>query len=225
MGTLSYLAYFLIGLFGGGHCIGMCGPFAVIGVRPGQSGQRRWFILNVFRVLGYTALGGVAGLIGAGSHGFGRWYVIQLVLYGLAQLMLIGLGLQLAGLPSFVSKIEKAGALLWRRFSPMFTSRVVSDRWYATAGAGLLWALLPCGLIYSALTGALASGDVGRGAGTMLAFAMGTLPTLLLMGRFAGELRAWLQHSAGRKVLGILIIAIGCWGIIMMLRQFMERLV
>jgi sulfite exporter TauE/SafE len=139
---------------------------------------------------------------------------VGLLLYVAAQLLLIGMGLSLAGLPSYIRRIEAMGGHVWKRLSPYFGRELRRDAWFAALSGGLLWALLPCGLIYSALATALAGGTTARGALTMLAFGLGTLPNLLLMGRFASELRQWLSQRWLRRALGALVIAMGGYGLL-----------
>jgi sulfite exporter TauE/SafE len=201
-----------VGLLGGGHCAGMCGPLALslnLGRPPGF-----WYRLNAARVLGYTLLGTTAGALGAQAAHWGGVMHLGLALYVAAQLLLIGMGLSLAGLPSYIRRIEAAGGRIWKGLSPLFGRELRRDAWFAALSGGLLWALLPCGLIYSALATALAGGTATRGALTMLAFGMGTLPNLLLMGRFASELRQWLSKRWLRRMLGALVVAMGVFGLL-----------
>ena len=205
-------AMLLVGLFGGGHCAGMCGPLALSVNLRRKAGF--WYRLNIARLCGYTLLGGLAGAIGAGAGLWGRMVYAGLVLYVLAQLLLIGMGLALAGLPSYIRTLEGWGARLWRQVSPQFGLCLRGDGYIASFSGGLLWALLPCGLIYSALATALASASPAHGALAMLAFGVGTLPNLLLMGRFANELRGWLSRLWVRRTLGAVIMGRGVVGLV-----------
>nr|MBP6243264.1 sulfite exporter TauE/SafE family protein [Chromatiaceae bacterium]MBP8024750.1 sulfite exporter TauE/SafE family protein [Chromatiaceae bacterium] len=74
-------------------------------------------------------------------------------------------------------------------------------------GVGLVWAWLPCGLVYSVLIWALSAGSAAQGALLMLAFGLGTLPTLLGLGMLAGAAarfaeQVWIRRLAGGLVLG-----------------------
>jgi sulfite exporter TauE/SafE len=79
---------------------------------------------------------------------------------------------------------------------------------------GAVWGWLPCGLVYSASISALASGSAWHGAGLMLAFGLGTLPNLLLMGVFADGLRRWMQQRPIRLAAGLGVAGIGIWRLI-----------
>jgi sulfite exporter TauE/SafE len=77
----------------------------------------------------------------------------------------------------------------------------------------LLWGFLPCGLVYSVLATALMSGSALRGAATLLAFGLGTLPNLLLAGLLLARFRRFAQSSAVRTVSGLLVLGFGVFGL------------
>ena len=74
---------------------------------------------------------------------------------------------------------------------------------------GVLWRWLPCGLVYSVLVAAVATGSPVQGGLLMLAFGLGTLPTLLAMGMAAVRLKKLLQHLWFRRLSGLLIAGFG----------------
>jgi sulfite exporter TauE/SafE len=81
------------------------------------------------------------------------------------------------------------------------------------AALGYLWAWIPCGLVYSVLITAVATGSVLDGALVMLAFGAGTLPNLLGIGLLAGAAariseRAWVKQVAGLLVIGFGLYAL-----------------
>jgi sulfite exporter TauE/SafE len=87
------------------------------------------------------------------------------------------------------------------------------DSLYKAYLAGALWGWLPCGLVYTAATGALASGSAWKGAATLLAFGLGTLPNLLAMGVAASQLnrvrqQPWLRRMAGGLLVGYAVFAL-----------------
>jgi hypothetical protein len=118
-------------------------------------------------------------------------------------------GIYLAGWWHTLLFLEKAGARLWKHLEP------VGRRWLPVRHAGqafllgLVWGWLPCGMVYAALAMALASGSAAGGAATMLAFGLGTLPTLLTVGLAYNALRRFLQDPRVRMVAGILVILLG----------------
>lgn len=216
MPELSLLAAALVGLMGGVHCVGMCGPLVTAFAlqRPGERPRLALHLAaSLGRLVSYTLAGAVAGGLGAGSLWLGHLFPVERLLFGLAQVMLILLGLYLAGWNRWLAQVERAGGLLWRRLQP-WLARVLPIRRPGQAFlAGLLWGFLPCGLVYSVLIAALASGSPVTGALTLFAFGLGTLPNLLAMGWFANRLAAWVRQPAVRRSAGLAVLALGIWGL------------
>ena len=224
MPELSLLAAFLTGLLGGAHCVGMCGGIvATISFQSHafQAARKQPFSFHLAysagRIASYTAAGALAGLVGAAAFLSDTLHPLQTGLYVLAQVVLILLGLYLAGLSQAVLWLERAGGGLWRRVQPLL-GRVMPIRHHGQAlAAGILWGWLPCGLVYSVLVSALASGSPGKGALFLLAFGLGTLPNLLLMGWAAESLRDLTRQSWLRKVAGAVVAGMGVWGLVQLL--------
>jgi uncharacterized protein len=212
-----YPALFLVGLLGGTHCIGMCG--GIVGALS-MGGQRRWSLhlaYNGGRIASYTLAGAAAGGLGAAGIGLGET-TVRLALYLFANLMLVALGLYLIGVTRALALTERIGQSLWQRIQPL-TRRFLPVRSVAQAfPLGLLWGWLPCGLVYSCLATALASGSAGSGALAMLAFGIGTLPNLLAAGILFARMNAFVRRPAVRTVSGLLVLGFGIYGLIGWLR-------
>ena len=213
---LSLASAFLVGLLGGGHCAGMCGGIvgAVSLSLPG-SRPRIGFLLayNFGRIASYGAAGLLAGAIGASSFFLDHVLPVERVLYALASVMLILLGLYLAGIWRGVVVLETVGGKLWRQVQP-WSKRFLPVRTLPQALAlGSIWGWLPCGLVYSVVVAALATGSPWRGAALMLAFGLGTLPALLAMGMAAVRMRAVLRHVWVRRLSGLVVIGFGLLGL------------
>ncbi|WP_041362410.1 sulfite exporter TauE/SafE family protein [Methylovorus sp. MP688] len=207
---------FMVGLLGGGHCAGMCGgivgavSMSLPGARP-----RLPFLLayNGGRILSYTLAGVLAGALGASSFFLGHILPIQKILYGLSSVMLVLLGLYLAGVWHGVTYVERLGSVLWRQLQPLSKRLLpVQSPWQAIL-LGAVWGWLPCGLVYSVLVAALAAGNALQGGLLMLAFGLGTLPTLLAMGMAAVKLKKVLQQGWLRKLSGLAVILFGLFGL------------
>jgi len=219
MPEAGLLMALLAGFLGGVHCLGMCGGIvAAMGMHAG--GQARWQTqagYNLGRISSYAAAGALAGLVGSAAFLSERLLPAQNALYILAQIMLILVGLYLAGLNRAVLWVERFGGGLWRRLQPRVGALFPVDGFGKAVIAGLLWGWLPCGLVYSMLVSALATGDPRAGAVLMLAFGLGTLPNLLAMGWAAARLRelfgrAWIRLAAGLTLSGF-----GVWGLLVWL--------
>lgn len=218
---LSLTAAFLVGLLGGGHCAGMCGPIvgAVTVTLPGSRPQWPFLIsYNLGRIGTYTLAGVLAGAIGASSFFLDHVLPIEKILYALANLMLILLGLYLAGIWRVLTRLEALGGRLWQRLQP-YSRRLLPVRTVPQSLLlGTLWGWLPCGLVYSVLVAAIATADPVEGGLLMLAFGLGTLPALLAMGMAAVQLKAWLQNIWVRRVSGLVVLAFGVAGLLQLLR-------
>ncbi len=220
MSEYGLFAIFLTGLLGGTHCVGMCGGIvAAISMQlPGQGTRFSYhFAYNAGRILSYAVAGGLAGALGASTLLLEGMWPAQQVLYGLANLMLVALGLYLAGLWQAVTQIERLGGLLWRRIQPLSKSLLPVRNPAQAFLLGTLWGWLPCGLVYSVLISALASGSTVSGAATMLAFGLGTLPNLIAMGLFAQQLQALTKNIWVRRAAGMLVAGFGAWGLLRLL--------
>jgi uncharacterized protein len=224
------LAAFLVGLAGGAHCVGMCGGIvaavtlragAVHSVSPGTgaaiaaghvSAGRISFQLafNLGRIATYGVVGAAVGAIGSLGLLLDSLFPVQLALRVIASALVILVGLYIAGCGSSVIRgLERAGAGVWR-FAQRFGGRFFPpDTPGRAVVAGSMWGLLPCGLVYSVLATALVSGSAERGAAIMLAFGLGTLPTLVAAGMLAERLRHSLQRPGVRLAAGALVVALG----------------
>ena len=202
----------ILGLLGGGHCIGMCGGLmgALTLAIPAAQRQRRLGLLlayNFGRIASYT----VAGLL-VGAAG---WAVASgpaaTVLRGIAGLLLITMGLYLAGWWSGLTRIEGLGRILWRRIEPLARGLLPVRNAPRALLLGALWGWLPCGLVYSTLLWAVSQGDAIDSALLMLAFGLGTLPVLLATGLAAERLTALLRRRGVRIAGGLLVVLFGLW--------------
>ena len=213
---LSLLAAFMVGLLGGGHCVGMCGGIvgAVTISLPGSK-PRLGFVLtyNLGRILSYTIAGGLAGAVGASSFFLAHILPVQNVLYALSSIMLIVLGLYLAGVWAGVTHLERAGGLFWRKLQPYSRRFIPVQSLRQSLMVGAIWGWLPCGLVYSVLIAAIATASPLQGATLMLCFGLGTLPTLLAMGLAAVKLKSMLQLRWVRTVSGWVVIFFGVVGL------------
>jgi sulfite exporter TauE/SafE len=217
---LNLISVFLVGLLGGTHCVGMCG--GIVGALslqlPDQAPQWRFHLsYNTGRIVSYVLVGAIAGAAGASSLLLSSILPVKQVLYLLANLLLVALGLYLAGLSSLVLRIEGMGAAVWQRLQP-YSRRLLPVRSVPQALAlGALWGWVPCGLTYSMLISALASGSALGGGTLMLVFGLGTLPNLLAMGYFARQLKEFMQNRMVRLAAGLLV---GGFGILGLYRAF-----
>lgn len=195
--SASYAMLFAAGLLSSFHCIGMCG-----GIALSQSGRGSFprlgmhgssILYNLGRVVSYTALGALAGLLGSAlSLTPGMEGALQL---GAAAAMVI-MGLKISGirLPSWLSFRLPSFGKMNTSGSPFIV--------------GLLNGLMPCGALQTMQIFALGTGSPALGALSMLAFSIGTVPLMLGFGIISGS----LSRKSGRHIAhasGILVLLFG----------------
>ncbi|MES9945529.1 MAG: hypothetical protein B6D77_07520 [gamma proteobacterium symbiont of Ctena orbiculata] len=213
----SYLAAFVVGLLGGGHCVGMCG--GIVGALTfGLPSSVQSRLINTFpyqlgynlgRVTSYVVAGAIMGGLGVLLTHAVPIYVAQQGLLVIAGVFMILLGLYLGGWWTGLAKIERMGNLLWSKIEP-FARKLLPVKTPAQAWVlGLVWGWIPCGLVYSMLVWTVSAGSVAKGAGLMLAFGLGTLPNLFAMGILAGSLARWLKDIRVRRAAGLVVILFG----------------
>lgn len=207
---------FLVGLLSGVHCAGMCG--GLVGAfsmnLPARAGTFRLHLAyNGGRITSYAIAGLLAGAVGEAGLLLNNVLPVQLALYVAANLMLVALGLYLAGVSRLLSRVESLGARLWRIISPLGRRWLPADTAGRAYRLGLVWGWLPCGLVYSVLATAIFTGDAASGAAIMLAFGLGTLPNLMLAGLFWRRLRDFFALAAVRTGAGALVLALGVAGL------------
>ena len=210
--ALSLPTAFILGLLGGTHCLGMCGGIATT-VSLSNPNETKGFGLllgyNGGRILSYTLAGALLGSL--------SWLVenqtLQLALRTFAGIMLICMGLYIAQWWQGLTKIEHAGGMIWKKISPLASKLLPVKNISQALLLGVLWGWLPCGLVYSTLIWASAASDWTLSAQLMAAFGLGTLPTMLLTGVLAQQVKLILQKQLTKYISGSIIILMGIYTI------------
>lgn len=185
---------FTIGLFGSLHCIGMCGPIALA---VGSQRRQIWLnglLYNLGRTLTYALIGGVIGLLGKG-----------LFLVGFQKTMSVAMGVALLLIAIFSINVETKLLKIPAFNRLIFKLKTSLGAWMKRQGiagsfaVGLLNGLLPCGLVYMAVVGALSTGGVVDGMTYMALFGLGTLP-LMTVATLAGNIASLRLRSFFQKI-------------------------
>jgi uncharacterized protein len=168
---------FIVGLVGSAHCAGMCGPIALALPLKSENWVTRvgsGLVYNIGRILTYMVLGAIFGLVGKGLHmaGFQLW---ASVVIGILMIALVVVPLIFKKMPSPNNVFESYSARLMTGFKNMFRKGTVASLF----GIGLLNGILPCGLVYVAVAGAINTGDVVSAMLYMALFGTGTIPVML----------------------------------------------
>jgi hypothetical protein len=194
---LDLLLILAIGFFGSfGHCVGMCGPLTVAFSLSHKQNPLKWqeqlsfhILLNLGRLVSYTLVGAGIGALGsiliAGGQMAGSGSGLRRGIALLTGVMLIWFGITQIQ-PKFLPRIPFLHPLiqskLHNRLSAAMVKLSLHNRWWTPAGLGIVWGLMPCGFLYTAQIKAAETGNLWLGAATMLAFGLGTLPTMLGVG-------------------------------------------
>lgn len=207
----SYTTAFLLGLFSTIHCIAMCG--SVIGaltlslpmsVRESQRKMLPYvFNYNLGRLVSYATAGAIVGLLSAPLVTING----HIILRYLSVIVMVAMGLYLAGWFPRFAHMERMGAPIWRWLQPLGRKLLPVQSTFQALLLGLVWGWLPCGLVYAALAVAATVGEPVKASLVMLAFGVGTLPAVMGSGLFTGMLAAMARAKHLRQIAGLLIIA------------------
>jgi sulfite exporter TauE/SafE len=216
--TSLFATLFLSTLVSGWHCALMCGGIAAAVERPRGSEITlipkstlfyHQLVMHLGRLMTYVLLGAAAGWIGAMV-----WQQnvlpIQRPLFAFSALILIAMAFRLwrqQGAKPSAGWLGVRMAQLWSGSIGHLASG--PSRWFS----GMIWGLVPCGLVYSVLPLAFLSGSALSGAGLMLAFGLGTLPNLLLISRFSASLVQFSHYAWVRYLAITLLMGSGLYGL------------
>ena len=189
---------FTIGFLGSLHCVGMCGPIALS--LPYQGAGRlaaigNALLYNLGRTTTYVMIGSLFGLLGKG-----------IFLAGYQSALSISMGVLMLILAFFSTNLESRVARLPLLQGPLLRLKSALGNLIRAKSSssffsiGLLNGLLPCGLVYMAVVGAVSTGSVWKGAAYMGLFGLGTIP-LMLLTALAGN---WIGVKLRRRIRAVL---------------------
>lgn len=210
--TTLLLSALATGLAGSAHCIGMCGG---IGATLGLNAKRKRYVpsYHLGRLLSYAMLGLFLGailpLLGINPSQPDWGIYLRL----LTAILIIAIGIQIFFDINLMRKLEQYGLFLWQPISKLVQHFLPARTHIDALILGLLWGLLPCGLIYAALGLAISSANPFTALFIMIVFGIGTLPSMLSVTLFSGTVVKTLTQNSSKKILGILVIAMGAWSL------------
>jgi sulfite exporter TauE/SafE len=217
-GSLSLLAALVAGLAASGHCLGMCGGIAgALAMRQPQAafGAKLGLALayNLSRVASYALAGALAGLLGRALLRAVDVAPLSIAFRVLAGLVMLAAAGRLLFGWRLLDPLEAAGARAWRRVAAPWANRRGRSGGIAGAvGLGLAWGWLPCGMTYSMLLLAATTASAATGAAVMLAFGLGTLPSMVTATvAFERMARTLASRATLRNIAGVLLLAFGLW--------------
>ncbi len=198
------LAALSLGFLGSFHCVGMCGPIALALPLSKTSNLARiigGLVYNFGRIFTYALLGGLFGLLGK-----------SFVLAGFQQSLSISLGvliLVMVFLPeSSMNKFRITGEIysLIGKLKSKFNDLLQKKNFSSLFFIGLLNGLLPCGLVYLGIIGAIATGEVVNGSLFMAFFGLGTIPAMLSISLLSNSISLPVRNKI-RKAVPVFVVA------------------
>jgi sulfite exporter TauE/SafE len=199
-------AAFLIGLVGSLHCIGMCGPIAIALPVPDSSNISFFtgrILYNLGRVVTYSFLGAILGLLGGRIALAGAQQVVSIIL-GVVIIIAVLLPQKYKNYFAQHPFTQKLAQPLKENIGVLFKKGTFSAMFLI----GILNGFLPCGLVYVALAGAIASGDAISGAAVMILFGLGTVPAMFAASVFGKFINIGIRTKI-RKAVPVLAILLG----------------
>jgi sulfite exporter TauE/SafE len=200
------LSALVLGLMGSFHCAGMCGPIAIALPLHGNTVPQKIFggtLYNIGRTITYGIMGALFGMLGQGIHLLGFQQKISVVMGALMIISVLFPALfrnQFSLEKSWFSVVGK----LKKSIGKMFAVRSFSSLFFI----GLLNGLLPCGLVYIAIAGAIGTGSATQGTLYMILFGLGTIPMMLGISA-AGNMMGLALRNRINKLIPVLVVVVG----------------
>ncbi|MAO08825.1 MAG: hypothetical protein CL596_08950 [Alteromonas sp.] len=206
-----FITALLLGLLGSFHCVGMCGPIAFLLPLDRKNSFRKYsqlFLYHLGRLFTYAFLGLLFGLLGKSLYLFGIQQQLSIAI-GILMILIVVLPQHLLGKYSVTQPIYKIIGKVKSALGQQLKKRS-PDTFFTI---GFLNGFLPCGLVYMAIFGAIASGGLWEGSVYMLAFGLGTIP-LMTTAIYLGNFLKGNTRQKIRKAIPVFVIIVGCFFII-----------
>lgn len=201
-----FISALVLGLMGSFHCAGMCGPIAIALPLHGNTVPQKIFggtLYNLGRTITYGIMGAIFGLLGQGIQLIGFQQKVSVIMGVLMVISVLFPKLFKNQYSmdkswfSFVSKLKKT-------IGQMFSIRSFQSLFFI----GMLNGLLPCGLVYMAIAGAIGTGGVAQGSLYMILFGLGTIPMMLAIS-LAGNVMSLAIRNKINKLIPVLVVVVG----------------
>ena len=206
------LSALILGLMGSLHCIGMCGPIAFMLPVDRNNNLKKLLQISIYhfgRLLAYSLIGLLFGLLGKGLYVFGLQQKLSIAI-GILMIIIVLLPYRTFSKYNFSKPVSRLVSKLKNRLGQELKKKTPDT--FLTIG--FLNGFLPCGLVYMALFGAIAMGDAANGSLYMLLFGLGTIP-LMTTAIYASSL---LKNSAKNKIQRLIPVFVVVVGVLFVLR-------
>jgi uncharacterized protein len=200
------ISAFVLGLLGSFHCVGMCGPIAFMLPVDRTNSYKKTGQIAIYhfgRLLSYSIIGLIFGLVGKGLYIFGLQQQLSIAI-GVLMIVVVLIPYKTFNKYNFskplfklISKVKSAlGKALKKKTPDTFLT------------IGFLNGFLPCGLVYMAVFAAIASGNTIEGSLYMLFFGLGTIPLMTTAIYFSSILKGNMRQHI-QKIIPVFVVLIG----------------
>jgi len=179
---------FILGFLGSLHCFGMCGPLSLLLPAHRNRYLAGRLIYNTGRITTYALLGLLTGILGE-QAGFVIPQKILFIALGAVLLLYLLLPARWKNRLSVMSPVVKTASLARRSMGRLSKKHGMPVQF----GFGMINGLIPCGLVYAALSGSFLTAGITEGVLFMVFFGLGTLPMMMSFGMIGKYLPAFLQ--------------------------------
>lgn len=200
------LSAFIFGILGSFHCVGMCGPIAFMLPVSRDNSLKKFlqiFLYHFGRLFAYSLIGLAFGVVGKSLYLFGIQQQLSIAA-GVLMIAVIVIPSETFGKYNFskplyriIGKIKSSLGTALKKKSP--------DTFFTI---GFLNGFLPCGLVYMAVFGAIAAGNILQGSLYMAFFGIGTIPLMTTAVYFSGMLNGVLRKKV-QRLIPVFVVVIG----------------
>jgi sulfite exporter TauE/SafE len=183
---MEYILLFVSGLLSSMHCLGMCGCFVTaysVNLKGNSSQKAISHLLYSFgRITTYSFLGAIMGFIGSNLYFLSSMAGVQNYVTIFAGVMMVWLGLSMSGILPKIQFLDKLGSYFLKYSQKYFNVLMKKQGMFFTYPLGVILGFLPCCLLYTVELQAMMTGSPLKGALSMFAFGLGTIPAMFSFG-------------------------------------------
>ncbi len=201
-----------LGFLGSFHCVGMCGPIALALPLNQQSYFTKLFgvmLYNIGRMFTYALFGALFGLVGQSFVIAGYQQGLSITL-GIVIVTMVIMPASIANRFKITASIYSVIGNIKKKLGSLFQQKTYSSLFFI----GTLNGILPCGLVYLGIAGAIATGNGIQGSVFMAMFGFGTFPAMILLSLLGNT----ISISFRSKIRKVMPVFVACMGLLLILR-------
>ncbi len=196
----------VLGLLGSFHCVGMCGPIAFMLPVDRTNSYKKTIQIAIYhfgRLISYSIIGLIFGLVGKGLYIFGLQQQLSIVI-GVLMIVVVLIPYKTFNKYNFSKPLFKGISIIKSALGTALKKKTPDT--FLTIG--FLNGFLPCGLVYMAVFAAIATGNTFQGSLYMLFFGFGTIPLMTTVIYFSSILKGNMRQRI-QKIIPVFVVLIG----------------